>query len=142
MKTEEKVQHILARIANNQEIVPDVELSPKATEIVNTIIDLIEQTKEGIKNVFTENEAFLMCDANNSVMATPSLDFKSQLSLSLEDSIDIDKLDVKWDVDKTVLLGKISGLSTAQACTVLRMCKEYWDEPKRERIRDIFSVKN
>jgi hypothetical protein len=84
-----------------------------------------------IKGLFTEREVLLIADACNSFWYE-LVDPKNQLILEVHDSIELDDLDSKWDVDKISLLDKLASLSHFHAHAILTTIIQFWDNADKE----------
>lgn len=88
--------------------------------VVNAFHGWYRRTLHDLKGVFTADELMLMIDRHNGVMLSP--DYAGQsLALGVRDSIELDRTDQKWNVDKDEFLAKIEALSL-----FTRACLEVW----------------
>lgn len=78
----------------------------------------------------TSNEAMLLCDALNGTLNEFRINPAQALVFSVQDAIDLDSLDSKWEVDKTSFLAKLKGLNTLEAAAVLDAVERFWYEPE------------
>ncbi len=51
----------------------------------------------------TKNEFLAICDATNGLFLTDNISVRDQIILEVEDTIKLDGLDKKWNLDKTFL---------------------------------------
>lgn len=95
-------------------------LNAAGSYIMAAWLPLMHRTLHDLKGVFTADELMLMIDRHNGVMLSP--DYAGQsLALGARDSIELDRTDKKWNVDKDEFLAKIEALSV-----FTRACLEVW----------------
>ena len=83
-----------------------------------------------------QNEALLLCDALNGCMNDFHIRPDQSLKFSIEDAIDLDRLDKKWEVDKSKILQKLDDLTVLQAASVLDAVERFWYESESYQIED------
>lgn len=88
-----------------------------------------------------EAEAYLICDSLNGSL----LDANTAQALwaGIADSIRLDGLDVKWQVDGPALVEKLRGLNALQAMALVDAAERFWVLPTGDRdtgIRKLFSI--
>lgn len=95
-------------------------LNAAGSYIMAAWLPLMHRTLHDLKGVFTADELMLMIDRHNGVMLSP--DYAGQsLALGVRDSIELDRTDQKWNVDKDRMLNKIDALPV-----FTRACLEVW----------------
>lgn len=75
---------------------------------------------------FSEEEASLLVDAFNGTLF--SLDPRSELVMGVEESLQLDHLDEKWEVDGDALVAKLRRLSPGTAQAVVDGLQRFWTE--------------
>ncbi len=90
----------------------------------------------------TINEALLIVDATNGIIIHPDILAEQLLWMNVEDAIQMDALDKKWEVDGAALVNKLKALSNQEAVTLLEKIKQFWGEQyhqanSRQRVIDI-----
>ena len=90
---------------------------------LEAIPTLYKQTVEReLKGRFSQNELMLIMDSENGRILTPA--FAGQgIVIQVQDSIALDQLDKKWEIDGKVLVNKLAELTIFQAA-----CLEIWAE--------------
>lgn len=123
---------------------PSFDFSVKVDSLINDHTNLIEFTKIELINFFTEAEANLLVDSLNGVHTVSQISPAKLLKSSISDSMQLYRFDVKWNVDKTALTGKLSRLTSFQAYVVTLMVREYWnsEDPDKTDIKEIFLIRN
>lgn len=91
----------------------------------------------------TEREACLLVDALNGVLIDAAT-APFSLQANIEDSIIIDRLAEKWDVDGPALIEKLRGLNAIQSMALVDGAERFWviaDEVDvEEGVRKIFNI--
>ena len=91
----------------------------------------------GLREIdLTEAEASLLCDANNGIGSFELMDPDHSewrfWPANVEDSIRLNHLDRKWEVDAGVLLGKVRAMTALQLMAVADAMERFWREPQRD----------
>ena len=95
-------------------------LNAGATYTLESFPGMYRKTLFGMKGLFSENELKLIVDIFNSTMLTPVL-AGEHLVWSVQDSIELEHVDKKWEVKKEIILQKISKLHLFE-----KACIEIW----------------
>ena len=74
-----------------------------------------------MKGLFTANELSLFIDTHNGLMLSALHYGSNTLAIGTSDSIALDDMDEKWQIDGLALIEKIHGLTPMQA-----LCLEIW----------------
>ncbi len=74
----------------------------------------------------TDDEWQLIYDARNGAINTPASQAVSGLIGAIEDAIDLDHLDKKYDIDGVALLAKLKKLDRVGRMAVLDSAEQYW----------------
>lgn len=82
--------------------------------------EIYRRAMNDMRGKFTRGELMLMIDSFNSTVLTPGL-AGQHLFIHIADSIDLDALDKKWDIDPGVLLKKIGDIGLFE-----KACLEIW----------------
>lgn len=115
------------------------------SHIINRDLDrLYTLYRRAIREVpLTLKEACLIVDTMNSTL----MDANSAQLLwaSVEDAINLDGLDVKWEVEGSELVGKLKGLTAFQCMALVDGAERFWNLPDDERVleagvRKFFSI--
>ena len=89
--------------------------------------------KENKENMnLTKPEFMLIVDSTNGLALIESMSTKDQIVLNVADSIDIERLDEKWSVDKTVLEGKLANATEEEHKQLWANIREFWARNDRE----------
>jgi hypothetical protein len=92
----------------------------------------------------TYNEACLLVDALNGYM--PDIASAKYLWAEVEDAVRLGELDKKWQVDGTVLMEKLRGLSLLHCMALIDAVERFWVLSESEngetldRIKKIFNI--
>lgn len=86
---------------------------------------LYRRTLADLKGVFSRGELMLLIDSFNSTMLTPGLSGQHLLA-HVEDSIDLDHLDEKWEVCRTELVAKVEALPIFSRTAMELWANGYW----------------
>ena len=110
-------------------------------ESIRTVVKSFEALyfsciREDLKDLFSKNELLLMIDVMNGTMLTPGSS-GHQISANVEDGIALDRLDEKWEIDKTAIIKKLSGLSLFQKTALELWTKKFWIQTETEGAIDI-----
>jgi hypothetical protein len=98
----------------------------KLKEIVNSTSNILRYTKKELINYFTVNEVRLILESLKNInYDSKMIEPKTFLYNNIENSIVLEKLDIKFEVDKELLLKNISSLVEYQAYTIIKMTLEY-----------------
>lgn len=89
------------------------------------------------------NQAYLIVDALNGVLIDANT--AKLLWAEIEDAINLDHLDQKWQVDGKALVEKLRGLNEIQAMAVIDAAERFWQAQKsgqeaEELIKKIFRI--
>lgn len=90
------------------------------------------------------NQAYLIVDALNGVLMDANN--AKLLWAEIEDAINLDHLDQKWQVDGKALVEKLRGLNEIQAIAVIDAAERFWQAQKsgqeaEELIKKIFKIR-
>lgn len=96
--------------------------------------------QDELKNIFTENEALMICDMLNGTLILSSSSIKNQLLLSVTDAVEEFRYDIKWEIDGQVLCDKIRKLTEFQCYCVTIMVNAFWREDFTNDVKRIFSI--
>lgn len=92
-----------------------------------TFYAFLEREKKLLKGIFTTSEAKLILDCLNGTLLDP---YSVQLlEAGFEDGIDLDSLDTKWKIDKSVFLGKFKDMFILRKWAIYEMSTEFWHDP-------------
>lgn len=87
----------------------------------------------------SNDEKLLLVDAYNGVMlgGLENIGIPNEYDVygmigNVEDSILIDKLDKKWNVDGNALISKLIEMSNQEKTEILINIHKFWDEDKRD----------
>lgn len=98
---------------------------------------LLERSLLELKGRFTVAELALILDVTNGTLWHPAI--MGLLWLQVHDGIELDGLDVKWDVDADTLRAKLMALTLPQAAALVDACERYWCRPEpRHLTRETF----
>lgn len=75
----------------------------------------------GMKGIFSTGELSLIIDIHNGHMVTPQTYGSNSVAVGISDSIALDGMAEKWDVDPSEILEKVHALTPVQA-----FCLELW----------------
>lgn len=93
--------------------------------IIDSFPNLFRRTLAELKGKFAKNELQLLIDIHNGHFVTPA--FVGQALLAqCEDAINLDRVDRKRQVDRTVLINKIIKLTTYQAAVLEFWATGFW----------------
>jgi hypothetical protein len=84
----------------------------------------LQDARRTLKEQLTESELSLICDSCNGVIHTA--DTLSMLWGGIEDSIGLDHLDEKWEVDGKKLVKKLRDLSYIESCALTDAVERFW----------------
>jgi len=90
----------------------------------------------GIKGMFSGPELSLIIDIYNGTMLSPYHYGSNSLAVGISDSIALDGMAEKWEIDPASLLGKVKGLTPAQAICLEIWANGFWYGQKPEGGRD------
>lgn len=92
-----------------------------------------------IKTVdLTLKEAYLIVDCLNGVLMDT---LAPHLWVEIQDAIQIDHVDQKWEVDGPALVAKLRALSETQATAIVDATERYWEDPHTEnRLKKLFCI--
>lgn len=99
--------------------------------VLDSFPQLYRQTLHSLKGKFSRGELMLLIDSGNGTMLMPSL-AGQHLALGVSDSIALDRLDEKWEIDGAALNKKVSALTIFEA-----VCLELWVQAFWERHDEI-----
>lgn len=112
---------------NNTKIYGDSNFSWKVSSIVDDLLAAIKYTKFELKDKFSPKELSLISDSLNGLLRSNEVNPVILLHSNLFDSIEYDKLDVKYNLDKVEFLDKVTNLTSFQAYVVLVSATEFWN---------------
>jgi hypothetical protein len=100
------------------------------TTILNMICDRYAEIcrRAQIEKKFTENEMMLMRDSMNGTIMYDNAVSVSMLYANIEDSITLDALDKKWEIDGTVLVEKVKSLSYPEMVALADSIEVWWEK--------------
>lgn len=81
--------------------------------------------REKIETLFTEDELWLIKDSMNGTISEPACAIEN-VWFGVEDSIDLDRLDEKWSVEKAPFMKKLKSLSFAQEVALVEHVEQFW----------------
>lgn len=99
------------------------DIDGKVEMLAVTFNDLYLRTKEELKGLFTKSEVMGITQAFCGTMISECN--KAFLLMEIEDSIQLDRLDVMFGFDGTTLINKIKNLTEFQCMTVIGMLNEF-----------------
>lgn len=107
----------------------DLELrGDNRSQIINRdlarLYNLYRWSLKGIN--LTVDECALIVDALNGTAYDGIIAPSTWLLASIEDAVQLGRLDTKWKVDGRALLDKLCGLSDAQALAVIDAAERFW----------------
>lgn len=91
-----------------------------AEYIIDAFHALYRRTLADLKGKFTHDELMLVIDVFNSTALTGAL-AGQQLDIQVEDGLDLDGLDKKWNISKSGMIDKIKTLTLFEIA-----CLEIW----------------
>ena len=100
------------------------------------IANMLGMTRQGVSQAlkrhkratqFTNDELSLIMDALNGVRCMDGLPVKFHIISNIVDAIEVDRLDMKWNVDRTVLSRKFEALTETQAKDLYEKVCRFWD---------------
>ncbi|MDQ7789587.1 MAG: hypothetical protein RDU41_05975 [Clostridia bacterium] len=114
-------------------------------QIINRDLDrLYALYKRALREVdLNTKEAMLIVDSLNGTVFTDPLS-ATLLWANIEDSIRLDDLDAKWDVDGAALATKLRGLTSIQAMAVVDAAERFWADPEKDIepwVRECFGIR-
>lgn len=74
----------------------------------------------------TPTEALLLCDALNGVYAGDNVTVARHLDHEIEDAIELNQVDRKWEVDGTALVTTVRGWTLAARLAALDAVERWW----------------
>lgn len=105
------------------------------TWTAEAIPHLYKRALSEIRGRFTEHELKLMIEALNGTILTPML-ASQHLLLGVHDSIEMSRLDKKWEVDRVEVLGKITALTSFQRAMLEIWIWRYLDGCESEPVTE------
>lgn len=100
--------------------------------------------KRALREVdLSTKEAMLIVDSLNGTMFIDPLS-ATLLWANIEDSIRLDGLDAKWEVDGAALVTKLRGLTSIQAMAVVDAAERFWADPEKDIepwVRECFGIR-
>lgn len=95
----------------------------RAQVVANRYAEILRQ--QDIKTRFSENEWDLLRDSLRGVFMQPA-ETIVELWQGIEDSIELDGLNEKWDVKGDVLLSKLKLISFTSAVAIVEEVEQFW----------------
>lgn len=97
-----------------------------AVYILESWVALHRRCLHDLKGAFSRGELMSMVDVMNGHIMTPQFAGQS-IEMGLHDSIQLDRLDEKWDFDAVDFLQRIKSLSPDQLAHLEVWAKGYWE---------------
>jgi len=123
------MKKINARINDNTEEFLNTFFKTKssgAEYILDAMPGFYKRALHDIKDLFSDNELKAMIDTFNGTMLTPNL-AGQHLHFGLVDSIELDGLDKKWDLDTESFLDKTRSLKPFESAMLEIWISGYWN---------------
>jgi hypothetical protein len=101
----------------------------RVTDDLETYWSVLRIGLERVRQVLTSDEAKVILEVQNgaAVLGHPAIWIKGGLALNVQDGIELNKLDEKWDVDGEDLLRKIQRLGSGEIAALLDWCRTMWE---------------
>ena len=115
------------KVEEAKDLCDEYDFSYRVDTIINSYFSLMAYTKLELKGVFTENEAGLLVDCLNGYISSYQINPVVSLHSKVVDSMDLNHLGEKWDVNKVTLSDKLIKLTAAQAECVVGLTVELWN---------------
>jgi len=106
-----------------------------AEYILESTAAVYKRTVAKIKATFDTSELSLMLDCMNGTILTPGIAGQI-IGLNVADSIDLDKTDEKWGVDRATIVGKLEGLSIPELALLEIWCQGFWEQHEHGSLED------
>lgn len=97
---------------------------------------LYDRTLWELKGRFTRGELMLIVDVFNSTALTPVL-AGQELEIQVRDGIDLDGLDLKWEIEQVVLLQKLENLPIFSRAVLTLWANGYWYARPEKELTDL-----
>ncbi|WP_019022937.1 hypothetical protein [Thioalkalivibrio sp. ALE23] len=99
---------------------------------INTAVDRYLEVVRRSMPAFQLNEWGLIFESLNGVwMQEGAGMIEGSLKLGISDSISLDRLDQKWEVEGDALLAKLQALTYCQQVAVIDAAERFWSQPNR-----------
>ena len=96
---------------------------------------LYRRTLHEMKGMFAKEELSLTIDVFNSTALTPGM-AGQHIDAQVEDGIDLDHLDKKWDVDRDKILWTLHARTAFQKACLEIWANGFWYQEKAETFRE------
>lgn len=114
------------------------EFAPTARRDLERYYTLLAYARKSLFETFTAAELSLMCDScNGTLFEAWSMRL---LSANIEDSILLDGIDKKWQVDAKALLEKLALINDAQTFALVDAMERFWEATARGENREIAKI--
>lgn len=109
--------------------------------ILDAMPQIYRLTLHALRGRFSRGELMLILDAGNGTTLTAGI-AGQHLAIGVADSIALDGLDSKWEVDKDALNNKIAGLTIFEAACLELWVQGFWrrevtDKKVEEYVREM-----
>ena len=95
---------------------------------INSIADRYQETIRRSMPKLTLGEWCLIFDSLNGYQSRPAVNAVGGITLNVLDSVELDHLDEKWDVDGHALVKKLRAMSWPQLLSILDASERWWAE--------------
>ncbi len=118
--------------------ISEVELARVINDALQRYFYLLEEKRERLEDCFYESEIGLMCDAcNGTRWNMKTIRF---LPRSIEDALEVDRLDEKWEVNGEYLVRKLKELDLLSMCALVDAIERFWSGPYHKERPDYSKV--
>lgn len=97
-----------------------------ANRDIERFYDLLEMQRRDLIKNFSENELKLILDASNGTLFDPVEVSVQNIHIGIEDAIEFDGLDVKWNVEGEQLIKKLSDIDYLTAMALIDFIEYFW----------------
>ncbi|UZQ52398.1 hypothetical protein [Clostridium kluyveri] len=101
------------------------------TQQIVMFADLLKRTRKSLKSIFTSEELYLLFDTFNCTRYCSHMRAKDFILWEVSDVIDLEKLNIKWNVDSDILVNKIEKLTEFEAFTVITIINAFWNNASK-----------
>ena len=102
----------------------------RVTEDLEAYWAVLRIGMDRVRQVLTSDEAKLVLDVQNGAAALggqPGIWIRGGLVLNVEDGIELNKYDEKWDIDGTDLVRKLQRMGAGEIAALLDWCRLMWE---------------
>lgn len=76
--------------------------------------------------LLTKDEFLAVCDATNGLFLMDAISIKNQIVMEAQESINLDQLDKKWNIDKKTFLEKLNAGDEKEFKKLWMEIGEFW----------------